>query len=334
MTTRIAGTIVALLALAGAAVAAPVGHVVAFTGEVSHLPGGSEAAAVPAALNTPLSLGDIVRTGEDGKARLLLGDDTVLTLAPSTTLRIDKTVFDPDEKEEVSRVSLLWGKVRAIVSRGFGEERGFEVQTETAVIGVKGTHFIVDSGSSHNALGTPGPCTAGILVNGTGIRVSNPDGYTDVDDSWSGSVACSAPSGPLPCPPACQQAFRDYFHIPPDGIMDPILWALVPGPDGKPHIDLTMLRIPWDVIDQDFHWPGDPPVDPPDPPVDPPDPPVDPPDPEPTWWERLIERLKKTDKGPPPVPRPGIPGPDDYMDDEPMWECEVRFVTDDIQPAP
>jgi hypothetical protein len=237
MTRGLILSFAALLLLSGTAAAAPVGHVVAFTGEVSHLPGGSEVAAVPVALNTPLSLGDIVRTGEGGKARILLGDDTVLTLAPSTTLQVDETVGGD---ERVGRVKLLWGKVRAIVSRGFGEERGFEVQTETAVIGVKGTHFIVDSASSNNALGMPGPCTAGILVSGTGIRVSNPDGFTDVGRSWTGSVACSAPSGPLPCGPACQQGFQDAFFLPPGGLLDPTA-SLPGGPGGTPFTHTAYL---------------------------------------------------------------------------------------------
>jgi len=299
-------TILAILLLAAAPLAAaPVGHIVAFQGDVKLLPGGSEAATTAAALNSPLSLGDLVRTAADGKARILLADDSVLTLGPSTALRLDETVYDPAKPQQVGRVRLLWGKLRTIVRHAFGEDRPFEVETETAVIGVKGTHFIVDTAVSPGALGTPGECTAGILMSGGGIRVSNPEGYGDVDREWLGRTACpqGPPGPPIPCDAACQAGYHEAFDMPANLGGDPLA-ALGMGPGSHTIVyDVALLGLQGDVITPDHNRPaeqGNPPPGPPPPgppPPGPPPPPEPPPPPPPPPQDPTIE----------PVPPDGWP---------------------------
>jgi hypothetical protein len=187
--------VVGLLAAASLQ-ATPVGHIVALEGQVQVLPGGQEAAAVTAILNTAVSMGDVVATGPVSKAKVLFVDDTVLNLGPKTSVRLDEKVYDPGEKERVSKVRVLWGTIRAIVHKGLGGGKEFEVETDTAVIGVKGTHFIVDADASPSFDGRDGPCAMGILLSGSGIQVRNPEGAADVNQVHYGSVACSPPSHP------------------------------------------------------------------------------------------------------------------------------------------
>jgi hypothetical protein len=119
--------------------AEPVGTVAELEGraEVQHA---GEAAWGPLAIGTPVLLGDHLRTLADGKLRVVLREDSALTLGPGSQLAITEQVVAP---ATVSRFQLLLGTIKAAVTERYAQPQArFEVETPTAIAGVRGTSFI------------------------------------------------------------------------------------------------------------------------------------------------------------------------------------------------
>lgn len=151
MTTRATGRVAIAVILAAvlgsraAESAEPVGSVVAVEGraEVQHA-GGTTFVVLSA--GDDLALGDQIRTLADSKVRLLFRDESVITLAAGSQLSVDEQVAGVEAA--ASRFSLLVGAVRAIVTERYSKPGArFEMETPTAVAGVRGTGFI----ASHDA---------------------------------------------------------------------------------------------------------------------------------------------------------------------------------------
>jgi hypothetical protein len=74
--------------------------------------------------------------------RLVFRDDSVLVLGDATTVVVNEQVFDPAASQSV--FGLLGGKLRSVVSHYYGAAGAkYEVQTSTAVAGVRGTEFLM-----------------------------------------------------------------------------------------------------------------------------------------------------------------------------------------------
>lgn len=118
-----------------------VGWVAALEGEADALRAG-ETRRVSLSAGDAVFLGDHVRTLTASKMKLLLRDDSVLTLAAETEMTLDEQVV-PEGTGGESYISLLVGTVRALVSERYGEPGArFEMETPTAVAAVRGTQFI------------------------------------------------------------------------------------------------------------------------------------------------------------------------------------------------
>jgi len=116
-------------------------------GAVAEIEGQAEVMRAGTAQWTPLQaggtvqLGDQVRTLPRSKLKLLFRDDSVVTLGPGAVLKVDEQVAGA--AAPVSRFSLFVGTVRALVTDRYGGAGArFEVETPTAVAGVRGTEFI------------------------------------------------------------------------------------------------------------------------------------------------------------------------------------------------
>jgi hypothetical protein len=97
-----------------------------------------------AATGTALEVGDAVRTGRPGRARIVFRDESVMNVGEDSEIVIDEQLFAPAEGTIDSVYRLLRGKVRTLVSEYYKEPTArFEVQTDTSVSGVRGTDFIV-----------------------------------------------------------------------------------------------------------------------------------------------------------------------------------------------
>src|SRR5262249_10945662 len=84
---------------------------------------------------------DHVRTLEDSRLKLLFRDDSVLILAASSEMTIDEQTGAA--AVPTSRFQLLFGTLKAIVTERYSQPHAqFEVETPTAIAGVRGRGFI------------------------------------------------------------------------------------------------------------------------------------------------------------------------------------------------
>ncbi|MBK5277001.1 MAG: FecR domain-containing protein [Desulfuromonadales bacterium] len=131
--------------LASAAISAaqddrPIGLVKTASGEVFILRDGRRMAALP---GHQLVLGDELSTGATGALGVILRDDTVLSLGPSTETRIEQFAFEPVDQKlgmvlRVTRglIEYLSGKISKLAP---GSVR---IETPVATLGVRGTRFV------------------------------------------------------------------------------------------------------------------------------------------------------------------------------------------------
>jgi hypothetical protein len=98
----------------------------------------------PAAVNDPVYLRDNWQTQADSGAELVFVDDSRIQMGPLASLEITEYLYNPQEKKRDSLISMMSGKVRFVVQdlQDFKEKR-MRVQTQTAVVGTRGTDFIV-----------------------------------------------------------------------------------------------------------------------------------------------------------------------------------------------
>jgi hypothetical protein len=107
---------------------------------VDEVEGTTEAGVQPIMDGTDVYLNEVVRTGPSGKAELLFADRTNLTVAPVSTIRLDKFVYDPSGSGKVVIV-VNSGAFRFIT--GVMPSKNYEINTPVATLGIRGTEFIV-----------------------------------------------------------------------------------------------------------------------------------------------------------------------------------------------
>jgi len=91
-----------------------------------------------AELNMPVYFGDTIRTGEDGEGAITYVDQSLLKIHSNTRITLNAFVSPVEKKNSVLLFfGRIWGKMRRKVLR----RKAFEVQTPTAVLGVRGTEF-------------------------------------------------------------------------------------------------------------------------------------------------------------------------------------------------
>ncbi|MBI4949332.1 MAG: FecR domain-containing protein [Deltaproteobacteria bacterium] len=136
-------------ALAGEAGPADVGYISKLDGKADLTRAGS-AQAVTARQGDKVSVGDVVRTKPGSKAELTFNDKTVVRLAPESRVKIDEYLFNPDGGRKKASLYLFRGKVRGVVSTFKKKvipvsisESTFNIQTPTAIAGVRGTDLFV-----------------------------------------------------------------------------------------------------------------------------------------------------------------------------------------------
>ncbi len=100
---------------------------------------------------TPLKAGAtlgadyIIKTEKTGKIELTLPDGSLLRVAPASRIRLKSLLFKGKKKKSDTKFKVTAGKIWANVSKALGNEKKFEVTTDNAVAGVRGTVFMVDA---------------------------------------------------------------------------------------------------------------------------------------------------------------------------------------------
>ena len=138
---------IALTALAAQA-ADEAGTVKVTKGSVTIERGSEKIAAKP---GMKVLVGDRVVTGADSSAGLTLRDNTLLSAGANSTLSLDKFSFNPTTHEGALDAALRRGTL-AVVSGKIAKASPQAVQfrTPTAILGVRGTEFVIEAGAEEN----------------------------------------------------------------------------------------------------------------------------------------------------------------------------------------
>lgn len=104
------------------------------------------AQTVPLAPGTAVQVGDRLVTGADGAVGLTMADDTLLTAGPGSTLVISEFSFNSTTNEGNLLATLLKGTLNVVTGLIAKQTpQNVNVKTRNAVMGVRGTEFIVDA---------------------------------------------------------------------------------------------------------------------------------------------------------------------------------------------
>jgi len=110
---------------------------------------------------------DVAETDEESRLELEFDDKSVLTLGEDTSLVINEMIFDPAKQTRKTIVEVAYGNIRVKASKLESKNTDFEVKTPTAVIGVRGTEFVV-------SVGKDGKTKVLTLEGLVGVKSSNP----------------------------------------------------------------------------------------------------------------------------------------------------------------
>lgn len=142
------GVAAAALLLPGMALAS-IGTVTVLEGTATRTNGGQ---TVALQAGSEIELNDTIEVGPASNVKLTLTDESVLMLGERSQLIIDEATFEGQERKGfAARLGLgkVWAKVKKALA---GSDSKFEVQTERAVAGVRGTVFRVDYGDTAKAM--------------------------------------------------------------------------------------------------------------------------------------------------------------------------------------
>ncbi len=143
--TALAASLAALLlgaAAVHAAAPAAAGSVTFLAGEATRVHGDKKE---PLALGAAVYQGDVIETARRTRLELKLSDASVLRLGPVSRVELDAAAFGASADDRKVSAKLRVGNVWANVTKALGGEARFEVRTENAVAGVRGTTFRVDA---------------------------------------------------------------------------------------------------------------------------------------------------------------------------------------------
>lgn len=120
-------------------------------GTAELMPAG-ETAWTPLEPNAMLKSGDQVRTGPHSRMELILPDSSRLRFADNTRFRIMNIDVSDEAEERNVKVHVVMGKAWANVSKTLGVKSNFELSSENAVAGVRGTVYRMNIYNDQSAL--------------------------------------------------------------------------------------------------------------------------------------------------------------------------------------
>jgi hypothetical protein len=111
---------------------------------------------------SPIQMKDLIATALTSSATMVFSDDSTIKLSENTKLEIKEFLFKDKSRRGV--FSLAIGKMTADVKKYIGGDNVFEVQSPTAVVGVRGTGFEYDEAVNAQNQGVATvACTEGSL---------------------------------------------------------------------------------------------------------------------------------------------------------------------------
>ena len=203
-------TLLAALALGLGGV--PAAHAVATAGQITHLSGTLSAQRADGsrkllAVKSEVLEGDTLGTERETYARIKFADGGEVVMRPGTQLKIDNYSYNAAKPESDNIVlSMFKGGLRAVTGLiGKRNREKVSFHTETATIGVRGTHFGAllcqnDCGGVPTTSGNPPPNGLHVDVTSGAIVMSNGAGSVQINAGQFGFVV-NAGTPPAIVPP-------------------------------------------------------------------------------------------------------------------------------------
>jgi ferric-dicitrate binding protein FerR (iron transport regulator) len=172
----------------------------------------NEVVRVAGSANSQINVGDgvlrdeIVRTGLDSAARLVMADSTNLSLGPGATIKLDRTVFNDEHSYRDIAIRLTTGAFRFVT--GHSAKTAYKITTPLATIGVRGTILdilsqrgrttvVLQEGASHVCT-TGGQCIDLTQPGDTAI-ITSAGGHVTIQKTnnpgWNFAANCAAAAG-------------------------------------------------------------------------------------------------------------------------------------------
>jgi len=118
------------------------GRLVKMEGTVNFRPSFGDAWK-PATLQTTIGAGQWLQTAKGARAILSFGKKAVVTMNEDAVLEVKEAAINPDGTVVV-KTNLTRGKIWSLVEKLKSEKSRYEVETPTAIAGVRGTTFMVN----------------------------------------------------------------------------------------------------------------------------------------------------------------------------------------------
>jgi hypothetical protein len=128
---------------------------------------------------------EVVRTGLESAARLVMADNTNLSLGPNATIKLDRTVFNDEHTYRDIAISLTAGAFRFVT--GNSEKAAYKITTSLATIGVRGTVLDILSQRGKTTVVLQEGASLVCALGGPCIQLTQP-GDTAVITSSGGKV--------------------------------------------------------------------------------------------------------------------------------------------------
>jgi hypothetical protein len=133
--------VIAGMTLTQAAWAEAIGQIKTLAGDVAIV---REHVKSPAKAGDLLEKADTLITGTDGRVGITLIDNSRLSLGPNSQIALEKFTFNPTTQEGAFLTRVDRGTL-AVISGHIAHTTpdAMQVQTRTTILGVRGTHFLV-----------------------------------------------------------------------------------------------------------------------------------------------------------------------------------------------
>jgi len=106
---------------------------------------------LPALVGTRVRETDVIATGADGSVGMTFADDSLLSIGPNTVLVVERFTFDPTTHRGSFESTLRTGTLSAVSGKLTRQSPdAMKVRTPSAILGVRGTEFLVRTGEPVN----------------------------------------------------------------------------------------------------------------------------------------------------------------------------------------
>lgn len=202
------GPIIAIafgLALGQSALANPVGQITHLSGVLAAKR--SDGTSKLLSIKSEVLEGDLLNTESETYARIKFTDGGEVVLRPGTQLKVENYSYNATKPESDNVVlNMFKGGLRAVTGLvGKRNREKVTFNTETATIGIRGTHFGAllcqnDCGGVPTTRGAPPPNGLHVDVAAGAITMTNKGGTVQLNAGQFG-YAATANSAPVPVPP-------------------------------------------------------------------------------------------------------------------------------------